>query len=72
METKVRFHIEPEDFMADSILVDSPFNIIPSVGDIIQLDGQEGYYIVVRRQFMHCNVEGQPWINNLAIIIKKQ
>ena len=72
MKTRVQFHIETEDITAPSKVINSPFDIIPMVDDIIRLDGEDAYFKVIKRQFMEFNVKGEPWINALAIIIKKQ
>lgn len=64
--TKVTFHIQQEDFV-NNILIDSPFDIIPNVGDLIVLEGYQDHFIVIRKQFMQFASAG----NHLAIIIKK-
>lgn len=71
METKVKIHIQPENSLDEIIVLDCPFSIVPNVGDVIQLDGQEGYYKAIGRQFLHSNIQGKSWINNLLILVKK-
>jgi hypothetical protein len=72
MKTRVQFHIENEDALVPSKVIDSPFDIIPIVDDIIRLEGEEGYFKVIKRQFMDFKINGEPWINAIAVIIKKQ
>jgi len=72
MKTRVQIHIETEDITADSKVIESPFDIVPMLDDVIKLDGEEGYFKVIKRQFMEFNIKGEPWINALAIIVKKQ
>lgn len=71
MKTEVKIHIQPENAMDEIIVLDCPFSIVPNLGDVVQLNGQEGYYKVIGRQFLHCNILDQSWINKLLILVKK-
>ena len=69
--TRVQLHIETGEITDQNKVIDSPFDIVPMVNDIICLDGEEGYFKVIKRQFIELKISGEPWIDSLAIIIKK-